>query len=347
MNKPVSWNIPAWGTEEALRKEEHVARFLEREYRSLVDNPVSVDELSFCPSAGELSEQTSDLMDTHYDEKMEFFKSFLDTHYRAYTMAYYGETAEAVRNTRISLEEAQGRKFQLICERIGIKGDERILNIGCGFGSFEQYLFENYSDIEVVGVTPSIVQMNFLKECMNNPRHLFYGRRFAVIHKDLESLNDRDIQPGSFDVVTSIGLVCAIKNLEQLHDKVSRYLRSNGKAFHHLITSRPVIPQFLDPSQSLIGDYFPGGRIWPFNELPRHAKTLELINSWFINGMNYWATLDDWHRRFWANIDCLHNHLPAKRIQFWNDYFILCKACFLPGNGAWFGNGHYLFRKPE
>lgn len=347
MSKLESANIPAWGSEEALRKETHVSRFLAREYQSLVDNPVMVDELNLCLSASKLSEQTADLMDTHYDEKMEFFESFLDKHFRAYTMAYYGETPESVREACITLEEAQGKKFQLICERIGIRGDERILNIGCGFGSFEQYLFENYPDIEVVGVTPSVVQVKFLNECLNDPEHLFYGQHFTVIHKDLESLDDRDVHPGSFDVVSSIGLVCAIKNLEQLHDKVFRYLKPGGRAFHHLIVSKPVIPQFLDPSQSLIGDYFPGGRIWPFAELPRHAKKLELSNSWFINGMNYWTTLDEWHRRFWLNIDKLQNHLSETRIQFWNDYFILCKSCFLPENGALFGNGHYLFRKPE
>ena len=347
MSQPESMKIPAWGSEEALRKEEHVARFLTREYQSLVDKPITIDKIDFCPSSGELSEQTADLMDTHYDEKMEFFRSFLDDHYRAYTMAYYGETSEFVKESDITLEEAQRKKFQLICERIGIEGNERILNIGCGFGSFEQYLFENYTNIEVVGVTPSIVQVNFLHECMDDSEHLFHGERFAVIHKDLESLDDKDIRSSSFDVVISIGLTCAIKNLEQLHDKVFRYLRPGGKAFHHLIASKPVIPQFLNPSQSLIGAYFPGGRIWPFDELPRHAKNLEFINSWFINGMNYWKTLDEWHRRFWSNVDKLQNHLPIERLQFWNDYFILCKACFRPLQGEVFGNGHYLFRKPE
>ncbi|HID45362.1 MAG TPA: methyltransferase domain-containing protein [Chromatiaceae bacterium] len=347
MTKIESLDIPAWGSAEALRKEEHVARFLAREYKMLVNKPVTVDGLNLCPSSGALSEQTADLMDTHYDEKLAFFEGFLDTHYRAYTMAYYGETPEAVRNTDISLEEAQRNKFRLICERIGIQGAERILNIGCGFGSFEQYLFENYPDIEVIGVTPSVIQTSFLNECMNDSGHFFHGKNFTVVQKDLESLNDEDVTPGSFDVVTSIGLVCAIKNLEELHDKVFKYLKPGGKAFHHLITSKPVIPQFLDPTQSLIGDYFPGGRIWPFDELPRHAKNLELINSWFINGMNYWTTLDEWHKRFWSNIEEIRKHLPAKRIRFWSDYFILCKACFLPKEGAFFGNGHYLFQKPE
>jgi cyclopropane-fatty-acyl-phospholipid synthase len=307
---------------------------------------VSIDTVNLCPNTGILSEQTRDLMNVHYDEKAEFFDSFLDSRYRAYTMAYYGETPEEVRAADISLEEAQGNKFRLIAERIGIKGDERILNIGCGFGSFETFLFENYPDVEVVGVTPSIVQVDFLRRCMEDPEHAFSKGAFRVIHKDLESLNDEDIEPESFDVVVSIGLVCAIKNLEQLHDKVAHYLKPGGRAFHHLITSRPVIPQFLDPSRSLIGAYFPGGRIWPFEEIPRHAHKLKFEQSWFINGMNYWTTLEEWHRRFWSNIEKLKQHLPVERIRFWNDYFMLCKACFIPDQGAHFGNGHYLFSKP-
>lgn len=337
--------IPRWGSDEAIKKEAHVARFLEREYKSLLLKPVEIEEINLCPFEGALSEQTDDLMDTHYDEKFEFFDSFLDQHYRAYTMAYYGETADEVRDKDITLEEAQANKFRLICDRIGIRGDERILNIGCGFGSFERYLFENYPDVQVVGVTPSYVQVDYLKNCMKDSGHLFAVHNLDIVKKDLESLNDEDIDPESFDVVTSIGLVCAIRNLEQLHDKVERYLRPGGKAFHHLIVSKPVIPQFLDPSKSLIGEYFPGGRIWPFDELPKHAKNLRLANRWFINGMNYWTTLNEWHKRFWKNIDRLKDHLPEERLVFWSDYFILCKACFLPGDGAYFGNGHYLFKK--
>jgi len=340
-------DIPVWGSDEAKIKEKHVARFLEREYRALIERPVDIEEISLCPNSGQLSEQTKDLMDVHYDERLEFFDSFLDRHYRAYTMAYYGKTPQEVKESSLTLEEAQGNKFRLICERIGLKGGERILNIGCGFGSFEKYLFENYKDIEVVGVTPSIVQTAYLNECISDKNHLFSKNGFKVVEKDLESLGDEDVEPGSFDVVTSIGLVCAIRNLRQLHEKVARYLKPGGKAFHHLIVSRPVIPQFLDPSKSLIGAYFPGGRIWPFEELPKHTEELRLEKKWFINGMNYWTTLEEWHRRFWMNIDLLKENLPEERIKFWNDYFILCKACFSPGDGAYFGNGHYLFKKPE
>ena len=85
-------------------------------------------------------------MDRHYDARSEFFASFLDSHYRAYSMAYYGETAEAVRNSSATLEEAQKAKFSLIAKRAQIEGHERIINLGCGFGSFETFLLQEYSE---------------------------------------------------------------------------------------------------------------------------------------------------------------------------------------------------------
>jgi len=63
--------------------------------------------------------------------------------------------------------------------------------------------------------------------------------------------------------------------------------------------------------------------------------------------MNYWKTLDEWHRKFWENIESIGDSLSDKDTRYWNDYFILCKACFRPLQGEVFGNGHYLFRKPE
>lgn len=136
-----SMDIPLWGSEEARRREEHVARFLEREYLAAKANPVSLEELGVSSFEGPMWEETEELIESHYDEKMEFFQSFLDRKYLAYSMAYYGDSAEEALKSEASLEEAQRRKFELVCSRIGIKGNEKILNIGCGFGSFEKYIF--------------------------------------------------------------------------------------------------------------------------------------------------------------------------------------------------------------
>ncbi len=347
MNKLESLNIPAWGSEEALRKEEHVARFLEREYKAAANSHVSLEDLGISASTGAMWEETEELIETHYDERIEFFKSFLDTSYLAYSMAYYGEDKHEVMESTLSLEEAQANKFRLICDRIGIQGDEKILNIGCGFGSFERYLFEHYPDVQVVGITPSSVQADYLNMCIEDEDCALNSGNFRLVQNDFSRLSQNELEPESFDLVVSIGLLEQVKNMETLNSRIANLLKPFGKSFHHFIISIFPVPQFLDSKETLIGSYFPGGRIWPYDTFIQHSGHLELEGQWFVNGMNYWKTLDEWHCRFWENIDRLSGKLDDSRIRYWNDYFILCKACFLPENGALFGNGHYLFRKPK
>jgi len=347
MSNLESLNIPAWGSEEALRKEEHVARFLEREYRAAAEKPISLDELGISASMGEMWEETEELIETHYDERIEFFDSFLDSSYRAYSMAFYGKDRKEVLDSTFSLEEAQANKFRLICDRIGIRGDEKILNIGCGFGSFERYLLENYPDVHVTGITPSKVQTAYLQQCLGDPGCILQQENFSLIRNNFSLIREDDLEPGSFDLIVSIGLLEHVRNMDGFNNKVFELLKPNGKSFHHFIVSKLPLQQLLDSKETLIGDYFPGGRVWPFDEFIRHSGHLQLEGQWFVNGSNYWKTLDEWHHRFWENIDSLSEHLDSARINYWNDYFILCKACFLPEDGSFIGNGHYLFRKPK
>ncbi len=347
MSELESLNIPAWGSEEALRKEEYVARFLEREYQAAANNPSSLKELGISASLGPMWEETEELIETHYDERIEFFNSFLDSSYRAYSMAYFGDDRDEVMNSALSLEEAQTKKFQLICDRIGIQGDEKILNIGCGFGSFERYILQRFPRVHITGVTPSNVQTSYLNACLRDEGCVLSADNFRVMKGDFSWLSENIFEPESFDLVVSIGLLEQVKNMELLNKEIAKLLKPMGKAFHHFIVSKTAIPQFLAPDKTLIGSYFPGGRIWPFEEFGHFNGHLSFQSSWFINGMNYWKTLDEWHQSFSRNMFFLLHHLGAARLRYWNDYFILCKACFRPLQGEAFGNGHYLFRKPE
>ncbi len=339
-------SIPSWGSEEAKRKEKHIERFMEREYKDLLENPVPIEDLKIRPDSGPMTEQTDDLMKVHYDQELYLFERFLDDYYMAYTMAYYGDDAETAKCSNCTIEEAQAEKFKLICNRIGISGDERVLNIGCGFGSFERYLLENYPSIEVVGVTPSKVQVDYIRRCMDDPSHVFSEGRFSIYKNTFELLGEEDIGAGEFDLVTSIGFFEAVRNLSRFNQEVARWLKPGGKAFHHAIVSKITLPQTLELENTMIGQYFPGSRVWPIDELPKHAGPLKFERSWFVNGMNYWKTLDAWHEKYWENMEDLKKCMSSESLAYWNDYFILCKGCFSPLSGEIFGNGHYLFSKP-
>jgi cyclopropane-fatty-acyl-phospholipid synthase len=294
---------------------------------------------------GAIMEETNALMESHYDERPEFFESFLDSRYRAYSMGYYGATPDIVRNSSASLDEAQHAKFSLIAERAQIVGQERIFNIGCGFGSLETYLLDQYPGIEIVGITPSKVQIKYLRARMRDPADPLESGRFTLLEGTFDHTELEVLGKNSYDLVISVAVFEQVINMRAMMQRIAGLLVPEGRTFHHFITSRQIIPQLLDPGKTRIGLYFPGGRVWPHDELAKHTEDFNLVDSWFINGLNYWRTLDVWHRRFWSRIPELYGPVfDLDRLAHWNNYFSLCKAVFAPLNGTFYGNSHYLFK---
>lgn len=325
--------------------ESRLARFFQREYQRSIRDCSTVSGLGVRTDSGPMMEETAELMSRHYDETLELFTSFLDSRYRAYSMAYYGETPDLILASNVSLEDAQQAKFCLIAERAQIEGCERILNIGCGFGSLETFLLERYPGIEIVGVTPSKVQANYLRDRMRDRHGLLGSGRFKLIEGAFDQVTIESLGRKKFDLVVSVAVFEQVINMRAVLQRIAELLTANGRTFHHFITSQTVVPRLLEPKKTRIGLYFPGGRIWPHNELPRHTEHLDLANSWFVNGLNYWRTLDEWHNRYWANIQNLSSAVfGTADIAYWNEYFSLCKAMFAPMDGEFYGNSQYLFR---
>lgn len=339
--------IFAYGSMALKNYEKRLSRFFSREYAPYLAQHDAALEQQIVTDEGPLVLQNEDLMDDHYDKDLALFESFLDRHYMAYTMAYYGEEPDAIVGSNLSLEAAQANKFKLICTRAGLQGKERILNLGCGFGPFETYLFETYPDIDVTSLTSSRVQAAYLQKCIDDPNHPVKPGQCRLLHGVFGSDENSGLSDRSFDMVFAIGLFEHINNLHSAFERISRLLVAGGRCFLHLIVSIPAFPQYQDSNKTLIGKYFPGGRVWPFGVLARQNDFFELENSWYLNGMNYWKTLDEWHRRYWERIEELYNNpLDTDAIRHWNDYFILCKVVlFAPLQGKVYGNGHYLFRK--
>jgi cyclopropane-fatty-acyl-phospholipid synthase len=332
-------------SDECALFERHLTRYFEREYQRYIDNPVSLEDLGISTDKGPMSQETSALMKNHYDEKLEFFKSFLDKRYLAYTMAYYGKTQESIQISKTSLEDAQHAKFSLIVKRAQINGNERILNIGCGFAPLETYLLQEFPDIEIVSITPSKVQAAYIRERMQQVSDPLCNRNFKLIEGAFDQIPIESLGNSRYDIVITIGLFEHVVNMRFVLKRIAELLAPGGLTFHHFITSKIIIPQFLDPTKTLIGKYFPGGHAWPTEELIRFTENLNLVNKWFVNGLNYWRTLDEWHRRYWANIPSLYGSVfDTKAIAHWNNYFSLCKAMFAPMNGDFYGNSHYLFK---
>lgn len=322
-----------------IQQETSLTRYLEKEYIACLNNPITLASTGVSTDEGPIVDQTDELMETHYDKTVDLFMGFLDTEYRAYTMAYYGESGKDL----ISLEEAQNNKFRLIAERAQIKGGERILNLGCGFGCLETFLLREYPDLQIIGITPSKVQTKYILEKIQDLSHPL-SNGFTLMEDIFDENIIEKLGEDKFDLVISIGLFEHLLNMRKSLAIIAKLLKPNGRTFHHFITSQVVTPQVKLNEKTVIGKYFPGGRIWPHDEFSRHTEHLDLVNSWFVNGKNYWRTLDEWHHRFWRSIpDLYSNDFDVDAIKYWNEYFLLCKAMFAPLDGTFYGNSHYLF----
>ena len=336
-------SIYPYGSAQLQLQESRLERALLRSYRQAKKGHFVTSD-SVCSKEGPVAEETERLMLSHYDERAELFENFLDVPYMAYSMAYYGDTFEAIQNSNATLEQAQINKFELFCERAQLTGTEGIFNIGCGFGSLETFLLGKYPEMRMVGLTPSKVQIQHLRAKMADASHVLGQGRFTLLEGGFDTVPLTTLG-GNYDVVFSVGVLEHLKNMKAAFERMSIMLKPGGRGFHHLIASEYVIPRFLDTKKTRIDQYFPGGRVWPFTELASQTEYFNLEESWYLNGMNYWRTLDQWHARFWQNIEKISELLDPAAIRHWNDYFSLCKIVFSPLQGEMVGNGQYRFRK--
>lgn len=335
-------------SEQGRALEAHLTRYFTRLYQTVDRQPEkTLESLNIHINQGDMFQETDELMDAHYDAPDALFDCFLDTQYRAYSMAYYGADSDSVRQSTLSLEQAQTQKFALICERADIQDGQTVFNIGCGFGSFETYLLNHYPNLRIVGITPSQVQADHIRSRQDNPDDCFGDGRFRLIQGAFDRLPIEDLGLGAYDRVISIAVLEQMLNMQAVLERIGQMLKPGGKTFHHYITSKYAVPEFLDPTKTRIGLYFPGGRVWPRDAFFQVESSLRPVEQWFVNGMNYWRTLHEWHLRFWAaRTGLLDDVLSRPQFKHWNDYFYLCKAMFSPLDGQFYGNSHYLFEKP-
>jgi len=336
-------NIHCYGSAELLKFEAYMTHYFEREYERWHGNRRLPESYGVSSFNGEIIDKETYYQSIdHYNKELKIYQAFLDKRYMAYSMAYYGATGESKETiNRISLEQAQEEKYKLIIERAEIEDGQNILDIGCGFGGFIKYVLQNYANITVTGINPSSIQAEYIHKALE-----FDNSRFNIMQQHFDESVFHAIPLNSYDRIVSIGAFEHFSKFDLLFKYQSNLLKPGGRCLHHLIVSADTIPQFLNAENTLMADYFPGGHIWPYDELKRHNTHLRFIDSWFLNGMNYWMTLDTWHKRFWQAIEHLYpDYLSLDEVQHWNKYFVLSKTMFSPNQGRSYGVGHYLYEK--
>ena len=243
----------------------------------------------------------------HYDISNKLYELMLGTT-MAYTCAYWKNAT--------NLDDAENAKFELICQKIGLKKRPgmRILDLGCGFGSFLKYAAEHYQATGV-GINISVEQIKYANESCK-------GLPIEFQLKDY-----RDVT-GSFDAVVSIGLAehVGYKNYRTLMTVAHNCLHSDEGIFLlHTIGNNSSVT-VVDP---WIDKYiFPNGMPPSIKQLSGAMEDLFVIEDLHNFGADYDKTLLAWFDNFNAHWDELRHEYDERFYRMWTYYLLSCAGGF-------------------
>lgn len=283
----------------------------------------------------QLAEGSRELMKIQYDLPTTLFQFMLGESalmHPKYTMALWERGATC-------LEEAQRHMLDDIFAKVGVEDGDRILDLGCGWGSASNYLLNRFPYCRVTGLNLSGRQCDYLRAKQQDPTSAISSGRFTLCEQDFNQANFD--QP--FDKILAIGLFEHVGNLTQSFAKLASFLKPEGRVFVHFISSHLPYSSY---SPFLNRYIFPRMRIWSYDEVPQHHQHLVTRAQWYLNGANYAKTLQCWlanfdaHQQEIAHLDVGMDYAKFRRI--WRLYLILCMAYFDMDGGQLLGNAQYL-----
>lgn len=249
------------------------------------------------------------VIDRHYNIGNDLYSLMLDPKMN-YTCAYWDSGAT-------NLAQAQDAKLDLICRKLNLKAGMRVLDIGCGFGSFMKFATENYG-VSCVGYSLSKNQTELGES-------LCQGLDVEFIHKDY-----REIE-GKFDAIASIGMFEAVgkKNFRPFMKVLKRSMTPEAISLLHTIGTNHSMPTANPWYDKYI---FPNGIIPSAMEVTKAMDRLVLMNDWHTFGTSYDLTLLAWNENFQNSWDELRSKNPTlytpRFKRMWEFYLLSIAAGF-------------------
>jgi cyclopropane-fatty-acyl-phospholipid synthase len=251
----------------------------------------------------------------HYDVANEFFELFLDRS-MTYSCAIFSRGAE-------TLEQAQEYKLELVCTKLALTPGQRVLDVGCGWGSFAIHAASRHG-VSVVGITLSEPQAQVARE---RAQAAGVGDRVEIRVMDYRELPDE-----RFDAIASIGMVEHVgeNQIDAYAGTLARLLKPGGRLLNHGIA-------YLSHSDTDAGD-FSERYVWP-DAAPLQVSLVlgALERAGFITRhvedfqSDYARTLAHWAARLDDHLDEALALVGPQRLRVWRLYLRAARIGFETG----------------
>ncbi|OHC28877.1 MAG: cyclopropane-fatty-acyl-phospholipid synthase, partial [Pseudomonadales bacterium RIFCSPLOWO2_12_59_9] len=212
-----------------------------------------------------------------------------------------------------NLAQAQEHKLDLVCRKIGLQPGERVLDIGCGWGSFAEFAAQRYG-AQVVGITIS-------REQAELARRRCKGLPVEIRLQDYRDLNE------PFDHIVSLGMFEHVgwKNYATYMAVVQRCLRDSGLFLLHSIGAndcRKHCDAWIDRH------IFPNGGLPSIAQIGKAIGNNFVMEDWHNFGADYDRTLMAWQANFERHWDELASTYNQRFYRMWNYYLLTCAGAF-------------------
>jgi cyclopropane-fatty-acyl-phospholipid synthase len=252
----------------------------------------------------------------HYEVGNDFFALFLDES-MTYSCAIFSRGAQ-------TLEEAQLTKLELVASKLDLKPGMRLLDVGCGWGSFAIHAARTHG-VKVTGVTISPSQAELARERV---RHAGLEEQVEILVADY-----RQLPQGSFDVIASIGMSEHVgrKQIDLYAESLFALLRPGGVLLNHAIAA-------MDPEDDALEDLFSTRYVFPDGEtlaLSRVQLAFERAGFYteHVEGFmeDYAITLEHWAQRLEGRLDEAQRLAGLERTRVWRLYLRAAGRGFATG----------------